>query len=173
MALSLLGLLLLQACHTANAVVYKPSKQTSPAENTPNEVNGWTPKPTAAPIFPPFRGQMGMIESNRFGAMQHPNDLRKRASSSTNSGSAFLATCGWYNANGQDPLYCTTSQACAYLTTSKPQWFACCPTDSNGEVDWTNCPYYDTCYAFDSYSAPNTWTGSVAYAPSATSFFYW
>lgn len=160
MSLSLLALLLFQAFNTAHGTVYRPSKQTSPAENTPNGADGWTPKPTQPPRF---RGQP------RYGAMSM-HELFKRSSD------LAVATCGWYNGDADSPLTCDPSSgtpyACAYVTSPSPQWWACCPTVS-GEVDWSNCPYYSQCIPFDSYSAPNTWTGTYEYAPQGTISFFW
>ena len=156
MALPLLALLTFDAINHAHGHVYKPSKQTSAAENTPDGVNGWSPKPTHPPRFggPARHGAMTL------------HALFKRSSA------ADIATCGWINRDGNDPLTCAPGYACAYYTSPAPQWFACC-TVSNGEIDWDVCPYYSTCYPYDTLSAPNTWTGSVEYAPSGFNSILW
>lgn len=160
MGLTLLAFLLFEAFETAQGLVSPHSKPTSPAENQPDGVNGWTPKTTQ----PPRLHGYGL-----YGAMA-THELLKRGSSSSFTG--VLDTCGWYNANGDTPLTCDPNYACAYITKPSPKWFACCPTTS-GSIDWTNCPYYSICYPFDSYSAPNTWTGSYEYAPDGTTSFFW
>jgi hypothetical protein len=156
MALSLLALVFFDAVNGAHGYVYKPSKQTSPAENTPNGVNGWSPKPTAAPHL---GGQA------RYGAMTL-HELFKRSSQ------ADLATCGWINRNANYPIVCSPGYSCAYITSPAPQWFNCCPV-SNGAIASDSCPYYSTCYPYDGYSAPNSWTGSVEYAPSGIGKIFW
>lgn len=163
-------LLFLNAFHLAQSVVFPQSRPTSSAENTPDAVNGWTPKPTQAPML---RGKPGWV----WGGMKRRDELFARDSSSTggggsSSGSGDLATCGWYDANVNYALTCDAGSACAYITYPSPQWWACCPT-TQGEIDWPNCPYYSKCYQYDSYSAPNTWTGSYEYAPDGTTSFFW
>lgn len=173
MSLTLLALLLFEALDTAHGWVYTQSVPTSPAQNRPDGIHGWTPKPTAPPRL---RGQR-----NLFGADEMNKLFKRSGSGSSNSGSTPASgsasfdpqTCGWYNADSESPFTCDQGYACAYITSPTPRYWQCCPTDDDGEIEWSSCPYYDTCYPYDSFVAPNTWTGSYAYAPDLTSSFYW
>ena len=137
-------LLYLNAFGLVQSLIAPHSKPTSPADNVPNAIQGWTPKPTKGPSLYAQRGKgWGAVDKRElFG---RTNDV---------------ATCGYYNEDESLVLTCDSGSACAFITSPSPQWFACCPTDKNGEVNWASCPYYNKCYPFDNYKYPNTWTGS-------------
>ena len=154
---SLSALLVFQTVGLAYAVLHRPSRQTSPVENTPDGVNGWSPKPTQPPQI---RGQ------GRYGAV-HMNELFKRDSSSYAG-----ATCGWISADASDALVCGSGYACAYLTATAPQYFACCPT-TNGNINWSVCYYYSTCHDYNSQSAPTSYSGGEIVQSADPSDLWW
>ena len=153
---SLSTLLAFQAFNIAHAVLYQPSKQTSSVENTPDGINGWSPKPTQPPQM---RGQA------RYGAV-HMNELFKRQSS------FVAATCGWISSDANQPLVCNSGYACAYLTEPAPQYFACCPTTA-GNINFSECYYYSTCHNYNSQSAPSSFSGGEIVQSADPSDLWW
>lgn len=156
---TLFYVLLLDALDTARAMIYHPTFQTSPAENLPDGINGWTPRPTTPPRI---RGQA------RY-EVESLHELFKRSSS-------FVpATCGYINGDANAALTCGPGYACAYLTAPAPQYFGCCPT-TDGGVNFSECYYYSTCHDYNSQSAgpaPASTSGGIVIPSSSPEEIYW
>lgn len=105
----LLLALFLNALSNVEALVF-PQPPPTPALNQAHLINGWTPKPTKAPVTP----KRGAIA---------PRDIFRRQTISE--------TCAYsYTGDGYTSLVCPEGSACAYWYDDA--FFACCTLDSAG-----------------------------------------
>ena len=128
MSLSVLALFLgvLEAVHGAGLAQPHETVEIGGGDS----INGWTPKPTQAPIA---RLAFGAVDKrDLFGG-----DLVARSINSY--------TCGWWDKNPASPIDCGSPTALCELFTDVPEpYFGCCDQTS-GHVAKTDCVYRQFC----------------------------
>ena len=113
-----------------------------------DSANGWTPKPTQAPLK---RRALGAIDSN--------NLLPRQINSHT---------CGYWDGNPSYPLDCGSTALCETFTNVPQPYFGCCNV-VNGTVPQSECVYRGTCL---SYGAENNGQETGYTVVSSTLFWY-
>lgn len=85
-------------------------QQSEPTATTHSaaDLNGWTPKPTQAPLDPRYAG----IEQRNLFGRQLQGEI-----------------CAYIDGNESTPIYCNSGASCGWYT--DPNYFVCCATDSS------------------------------------------
>lgn len=123
----------------AQAVLLKYPQATS-IDTSADLLNGWNPKPTAAPSL---YNDASIFEAE-LRARGDPPELL------TNS-----LTCGYTSGLWYSPVTCGAGSSCTYYTTpySAPN-FGCCITSLTGSA---GCGYVSTCVDYGASNNPNTY----------------
>ena len=103
-----------------------------------DSINGWSPKPTQAPLK---RRALGAIDSN--------NLLARQVNSHT---------CGYWEGNPDYPYNCGTTALCETFTNVPQPYFGCCQV-VNGTVPQSECVYRGTCLSYGDENNGYTTTG--------------
>ncbi|KAK3995534.1 hypothetical protein QBC44DRAFT_18699 [Cladorrhinum sp. PSN332] len=126
------------------------------AASSPDGVNGWSPKPTKAPIVDESD------ESASWDLLRRRSDqwvkMKRQGSANTWTNSR---TCGWFSRSQFEPFTCTASETC---TTNIDRVVAC-------ETDGASTGFFTMCFDYDAYTkgacsgmGPKTgccWTSSI------------
>jgi len=148
------GLAILIGIRGASALVVQQAEPTGAIYGEPDG-SGWTPKPTQAPIHPLQR---------RYGSMLQ-RDLYERQ----NGGAPI---CAYVSGYSNVPYYCFSGGGCRFFTS--PNYFACCPTDTNGNYITTNneCASATLCLGYGQSNVGLAATDLYALTTANTVFWY-